>query len=226
MKGFVLFVVLVVAGVCGLDAQSQAELDRRFLEVWAQQPRMNLGVAPGGAKVVIVKFNDWMCPGCKFWYEQLKPVLAKYQATPGAIKYVEKDFPWNAECNTALRQTIPGHEAACAAAAAVRLAAERGKRETMAEWLYANQPGTPAQRQTMLSRVRAKTIELTGIRDFAAAYAAKLPEIRKDIGEGIASQVQSTPTYFINGIRAAGPDGSTLPLRYLELAIQHELSRR
>lgn len=207
-------------------AQSQVELDRRFLQAWAQQPRVNLGIPAGGAKVVIVKFNDWMCPGCRIWYEQLKPVLAKYQATPGAIKYVEKDFPWNSQCNSALAQTIPGHESACAAAAAVRLATERGKRDAMAEWLYANQPETPAQRQAMLDRVRAKTAEMLGVKDFAAAYAAKLPEIRKDIADGIAFQVRSTPTYFINGVRAAGPDGSMFALHYLELAIQHEMGKQ
>ena len=125
-----------VAIVCsGLQAQTQDELDKRFVEAWAKQPRANLGIPAGSAKVVIVKFNDWMCPGCKIWYQQLKPVLAKYQTPAGAIKYVEKDFPWNAQCNTSIQQTFPGHEAACAAAVAVRLAAEKGKREVMAEWL-------------------------------------------------------------------------------------------
>lgn len=225
------FVVPLVAALLmlaggGVTGQTQAELDRRFLQAWAQQPRVNLGIPPGGAKVVIVKFNDWMCPGCKVWYQQLKPVLAKYQATPGAIKYVEKDFPWNAECNTTLAQTIPGHESACAAAVAVRLAAERGKRDAMAEWLYANQPETPAQRRVMLDRVKSKTAELAGVRDFPAAYAAKLPEIRKDIADAVAAQVRSTPTYFINGVRAAGPDGSTFAPHYVELAIQYELGRK
>lgn len=206
--------------------QTQEELDKRFLDAWAQQPRVNVGVPAGTAKVVIVKFNDWMCPGCKYWYQQLKPLLAKYQTPPGAVKYVEKDWPWNAQCNAAVTQTIPGHEAACAAAAAVRLAGERGKRDMMAEWLYANQPETPAQRQMMVDRVRAKVDELLGIKDFGPGYNAKLVDIKRDVSDGMAAGIRSTPTYFINGVRAAGPDGSMIPLHYFELAIQHELKKK
>jgi protein-disulfide isomerase len=222
----------MVLGVCVLlspaprvSAQRQADLDQRFLDAWKQQTRTTLSVPAGGAKVVIVKFNDWMCPGCRYWYEQLAPVLAKYRSTPNAIKYVEKDWPWNADCNPAVQQTIPGHEAACLSAAAVRLAADRGKREAMVDWLYTNQPRTAAERQTMIDRVKAKTGELLGIADVTAAMAAKLPEIRKDVAEGVAARIQSTPTYFINGIRAAGPDNSIPALHYLDLAIQYELKK-
>src|SRR4029077_195265 len=125
---------------------AQQDLDKRFLEMWDKQAHVTLPVAAGGAKVVIVKFNDWMCPGCRIWYQQMKPVLAKYQASsPGAIKYVEKDWPWNSQCNAAVARTFPGHEASCAAAAPVRLAADHGKREEMLEWMYANQPATADQ---------------------------------------------------------------------------------
>jgi len=208
------------------SASAQANSsDARFLQAWSQMPRLSLIAPPGPGKVVIVKFNDWMCPGCKYWYDTLKPVLAKYQSTPGAIKYVEKDWPWNSTCNGAVNQTFVGHEASCAAAAAVRLAADKGKREQMIEWLYSNQPETPALRQTMPDRVKAKVAEMLGVKDFAAAYAAKLPDIKKDVSEGIAVQIKSTPTYFINGVRASQPDNSTITLHYMELAIGEELKR-
>jgi len=207
-------------------ASAQSDVDKRFLDTWAQQPRVTLPVAAGGAKVVIVKFNDWMCPGCKIWYQQLKPVLAKFQAqAPGAIKYVEKDWPWNAQCNAAVRQTIPGHDASCAAAAAVRLAADRGKREEMAEWMYANQPANPAEAPAVLERVKTHASQVLGIKDFAAAYATKVEAIKKDVADGMAVHVQSTPTYFINGVQAGDTNG-TLPLHYIELAIQYELNRK
>ena len=205
-------------------AQSQDELDKRFLQAWAQQMRVDVGVPAAGAKVVIVKFNDWMCPGCKFWYEKMKPVLAKYQATPGAIKYVEKDWPWNTQCNAGIKQSIVGHEASCLAAEAVRLAADRGKREVMAEWLYANQPETPELRKTMPDRVKAKTAEMLGVKDVAAALTLKEPGVRKDVSDGVAVQIRSTPSYFINGIRAENENG-TIDVHYFDLAIQYELRR-
>ena len=227
-----IFGALVAAGVAlaggaRAAAQNQADVEKRFLEEWAKQPRVKIAIPPGpSAQVVIVKFNDWMCPGCKWWYENFKPLLAKYQATPGAIRYVEKDWPWNKACNPAAQQTIPGHEAACAAAAAVRLAADRGKRETMAEWLYAHQPETAATRRVALEEVKAKASELLGIKDFVAEYMKKLPDIQKDVSDGMAVQIGSTPTYFINGVRAVQGDGSTIPLHYMELAIQQELKKK
>ena len=43
-----------------------------------------------GAAVVIVKFNDYQCPGCGQTYRDYKPVLAKYAklvstASEGAV---------------------------------------------------------------------------------------------------------------------------------------------
>ena len=38
-------------------------------------------VPADGAKVVIVKFNDYQCPACKLTYETYKQILAKYTGT-------------------------------------------------------------------------------------------------------------------------------------------------
>jgi len=207
------------------QSSAQDQLDNQFLAAWAQQIRADVRVPAAGAKLVVVKFNDWMCPGCRAAYQEFKPLLAKYQAMPGVLKYVEKDWPWNTSCNQAATQTFGGHEAACNAAAAVRLAADRGKREPMIEWLFANQPRTLEERATMPNRVKTKTMEMLGVTDFAAAYAAKLPDIRKDVADGIALNIRSTPTYFINGIRAVGADEATIPGHYFELALRHEYQK-
>jgi len=221
--------ICALAAVATLAARSQSpaqdDFDKQFLAAWAQQIRSDVRVPAAGAKVVVVKFNDWMCPGCRYAYQEFKPLLAKYAALPGALKYVEKDWPWNKSCNQATAQTFAGHEASCDAAAVVRLAADRGKRDAMIEWLYADQPQTADQRETMPGRVRAKAGEMLGIKDFAAGYAAKLPEIKKDIADGVALKIQGTPTYFINGIRAVNADGSTIPGHYFELALRYEYEK-
>jgi hypothetical protein len=41
----------------------------------------------------------------------------------------------------------------------------------------------------------------------------------------MALRISSTPTYFINGARASGPDNSMFALHYVELAIQYELKK-
>src|SRR5689334_16531304 len=41
-------------------ATLSAEEEKRFSDAWVQQPRVNLGEPAGTAKVIIVKFNDWL----------------------------------------------------------------------------------------------------------------------------------------------------------------------
>ena len=94
---------------------------------------------------MILKFNDYECPGCGQTEIMYKPVLEKFaKSHPGAVKYVVKDWPWNSACNFNASRTIPGHEASCDAAVAARMARDRGKFEVMTDWLFANQGTTPA----------------------------------------------------------------------------------
>jgi uncharacterized membrane protein/protein-disulfide isomerase len=192
----------------GADAQQD------FATAWAQQPRQDLGSDPDGAKVVIVKFNDYECPACRQYEVHYKPIIEKFAAShPKEVKYVVKDWPWNSACNFNTMSTIPGHEAACDAAAAVRMARDRGKYAEMVEWIYANQGTSPAE-------LRAATQRIVGVTDFDREYAQKLPDIRRDIADGGVLGINSTPTYFINGVRLPG---GMMPLQYFELAINLEL---
>ena len=96
------------------------------------QPRVDLGVDLGvnggvrvnGARVVVVKFNDFQCPACRQAYVAYKGIQQKYEsAYPGQVAFVNVDYPLEAECNQG-----GIHAAACEAAVAVRLAhaANRG----------------------------------------------------------------------------------------------------
>jgi protein-disulfide isomerase len=190
------------------------DVRQQFATAWAQQPRVDLGIAPEGAKVVIVKFNDFQCGACASAERMYRPVLDKFAAShPGAVKYVVKDWPWDTKCNFNASRTIPGHEAACDAAAAARMARERGKYDEMAAWLYANQGARP-------EAVREAAGRLLGVTDFDREYALKLPEIRSDIADGGVLRIDGTPTYFINGVRVPG-----MQPQYFELAITLELEK-
>jgi uncharacterized membrane protein/protein-disulfide isomerase len=191
------------------------DVRQQFAAAWAQQPRVDLGIAPEGAKVVIVKFNDFECGACAQAEMLYRPVLQKLSAShPGAVKYVVKDWPWDTKCNFNAGRTIPGHEAACDAAAAARMARDRGKYDDMAAWLYANQGARP-------EAIRATAQRMLGVTDFDREYALKLPEIRSDIADGGVLNIQGTPTYFVNGVRL--PSGM-MP-QYFELAITLELEK-
>jgi protein-disulfide isomerase/uncharacterized membrane protein len=195
-------------------APAPSESQQSDFERWyTTQPRVPLVVPMDGAKVLIVKFNDFQCPPCRQSYLAYKGIIAKYQAEqPGAVKYVFKDFPLSSECNPYVMGGGP-HPAACEAAVAVRLAKEHGREVEMEEWLFANQPTlTPA-----LVRQAAK--DVGHVEDYDARYQATLELVKGDIAYGHELGVRSTPTFFINGVRVEG----ALPAPYFDQAIQYEL---
>jgi len=186
---------------------------RSEFERWyASQPRVPLIIPADGARVLVVKFQDFQCPPCGQTYVQYKPIFAKYEAEhPGAVKVVFKDFPLNRDCNDAVGQVI--HPAACDGAVAVRLAAEHNKRDVMEEWLYTHQPA-----QTPPS-VRQAARDVGGVTDFDVKYSSTLQSVKSDIGLARQLGVKSTPTFFINGVKIEGG----LPPQYFDQAIAYEL---
>jgi uncharacterized membrane protein/predicted DsbA family dithiol-disulfide isomerase len=199
----------LAAGVAPAATQDQRSELERFL---ASAPRVPLIVAADGAKVVIVKFNDFQCPACGQSYLSYKPILAKYQAAnPGAIKLILKDYPLNPECNANVHTML--HPAACAAAVAVRLARLKGKGDEMEEWLFTHQQGMTVE--TVKQAVR----EVAQIQDFDARYAATLDVVKGDIAYGKQLNITSTPTFFINGVKV---EGAWAP-QFFDQALAYEL---
>ena len=185
-------------------AQAQAALPpvsavqlKQMEEYLAAQPRIPVMVPSDGADVVIVKFNDYQCPGCGQTYRDYKSVLAKYQQQmPGKVKFITKDFPLERECNQFVGQDL--HSGACEAAVAVRLAREKGKGEAMEEWLYSNQPAMNPD------TVKKAAATVGGVTDFDARYAAQLALVKMDTAQGAQLKVNGTPTFFVNGMRLPG----------------------
>lgn len=189
--------------------QQQSEFERYY----TSQPRMMIPVPNDGAKVVVIKFNDYLCPPCRQTFMEYKPVLAKWQGSnPGMVKLMTKDYPLDPECNA----NAPGgqHFAACEAAVAVRLAREKGRADAMEDWLFANQPSmTPAM-------VRQGASEVGKIADFDAKYPTILELVKGDIALGKQLGVHSTPTFFVNGVRIPG-----LRAEFFDAAIRYELKQ-
>lgn len=189
------------------------ETQRSEFERWyAAQPRVPVAVPADGAKVLIVKFNDYQCPACAQTFLQYKPILAKCDADhPGAVKVVLKDYPLNRGCNDNIGQTL--HPSACDAAVAVRLARTHDRGEAMENWFYTHQPEmTPPA-------VRQAARDVGQVTDFDAQYASALSLVRRDVALGGTLAVRGTPTFFINGVRI----DSVLAPQYFDEAIAYEL---
>ena len=186
---------------------------RAQFDAWiAAQPRSTLPVDADGAKVLVVKFNDYQCPSCRQAYLEYRGIVAKYEREYGGrVKFATLDFPLEAECNIA---NI--HPAACEASAAVRLARSKGLTTQMEEWLFAHQSELTPQ------RVKEGLQEVAQIpaSEFDAQYPALLNAIRADAKIGRDLNVNGTPTFFVNGIQV-----STLRAAYFDALIASELKR-
>jgi uncharacterized membrane protein len=194
--------------------RSLAAEEQGNFEQWYQGlPRVLLTVPTDGAKVLIVKFNDYQCPPCRQTYDQYKPIIAKYMAQqPGKVKYVSFDYPLEVECNA----NVPGsmHPAACEAAVAVRLAKAKGRGQAMEEWIFSNQPNlTP-------DLVKQGARSVGQVTDFDAQYAKVLELVKADIAMGHALKVTGTPTFFINGTRVP-----IIKPEFFDAAIAYELKK-
>ena len=190
------------------DQRSEIE---RFM---AAAPRVPLIISAEGAKVLIVKFNDFQCPACGQSYLQYKPILAKYEASnPGAVKMVLKDYPLNPSCNANV--TVVVHPAACEAAVAVRLARQHNKGAEMEEWLYTHQP------QMTPPSVRQAAHDIGGVTDFDAKFSSTIALVKGETALGKTLDVKGTPTFFINGVKL----DVAIQAQFFDQAIAYELKR-
>jgi len=175
---------------------------------WSVQKKVDLPIPAEGAKVLVVKFSDYMCPACRQTYEWYKPVLGKY-LSGGQVRYVVKHYPLEAECNPSAPNN---HYASCEAAAAVIMARSKGTAEKLEQWIFSNQLTlTP-------DIVKDAAKDIGGIQDFDAQYQQALQEVKADASLGATLKIGHTPTFYINGRELVG--NTLTPPQYFDYLIE------
>ncbi len=210
---------LVVLALTGGGATAQGRVltaaeRAEFEQWWDSQPKISLPYDNDGAKVLILEFTDLQCPFCRQKHIELKPILAKYAAKPGDVRFLLKHWPINTACNAGASRTL--HPAACDAAAAAVMARPKKTAEQLIDWLFMNQDGMTA------ATVRRAAAEVGKITDFDAGYARAIQEVKTDAALGSSLHVDSTPAFFVNGRRVPG---GGLPPVYFEALLELEISR-
>jgi len=191
------------------------EQERAQLSQWWEiQPRVDVPIPLDGAKVLVVKFNDYQCPPCRASYYAYASILEKFVKS-GDVKFVLKNFPLETECNTAIKGDL--HFSACEAAAAVVMAGPKGTSAALEAWLFANQ-GPPALSR---AQIGAAARDVGGVTDYEAQYTKALDAVRPDTAFGGTLGVHSTPTFFINGRRL----DQVIQPQFFEALIEFELKR-
>jgi protein-disulfide isomerase len=166
----------------------------------------NPSKGPEDARVTLVEFSDFQCPHCRELYEALKAVEAKYPQ----VRIVYKDFPLNSI-----------HPWAQTAALGGRCAFEQSP---AAFWKVHD---SIFDNQDVLSteNVWDKLVEFAtaaGLNADIFKACLSSPDAEKAVdanrADGVALDVNSTPTVYVNGRPLIGGDVETLD-RFIEFEL-------
>lgn len=164
---------------------------------------------PADAPVTIVEFADFECPFCAHAFSTLETLVnTTYK---GKVKVIFKNYPLNVH---------PWALKAAEAAECARLQ-NPGTFWDFARYFYTNQGSINAKNLQQHVDKLAKAQKLDALSLKACMDSAQTAaRIKQDQTDGNAIRVESTPTFFVNGIPVVGlPDG-----KILEFVIDSELA--
>jgi protein-disulfide isomerase len=140
--------------------------------------------------VTMVEYADYQCPACAEFY----PIVRKLEENYGdRVRFVYRNFP------------IPGHPNGRPVAYAVEAAALQGKFYEMQNQVFTHQAewssldaGTLSK--TLESYAQGVGLDVGKFRSDKSSDAVKV-KVDKDAQSGINSGVDSTPSFFLNGVK-------------------------
>lgn len=203
-RAWIIFGVIVVALLTTLVISSRnanpqvdvSNIDTNAIQA-ASKANGNIGDHVFGnakSKVILIEYGDYQCPGCKGAFTRVKTLSEAYK---DQIAFVFRNFPLT---------TI--HPNARAAAGAAEAAGLNGKFWEMHDSLYTNQ--TSWENLTGEERTAAFTGYATALGVSKDAFTASLSDnaVNQKISfdQAIAKKinVDSTPTFYLNGVMLEG----------------------
>ncbi len=168
-------------------------------------------LGPANAPITLVEFADFQCPFCREWEQQTyQPLLAAY---PGKIRIVYRDFPLTSI-----------HPNAMPAAEAAQCANAQGKFWEYHDKLFSGDLNDQFS-NSALTEDSFKTIaqglglDVTKFNDCLTNHTYQ-KSIEDDISFASNLGINSTPTFFINGLAVIGAQ----PLSTFQNVIDKELA--
>ena len=158
---------------------------------------------PADAPITIVEFSDFQCPFCKRWHDEVYgPLLDAY---PGQIRFVYRHLPLTSI-----------HPDAQSAAAASMCAGEQGKFWEFHEKLFSS---ATLGSTTYLQYAQELKLDPSTFENCLTANKYQA-QIQADSDFAIDLGINSTPTFFINGLAVVGAQ----PLDVFKQVIDRELA--
>jgi protein-disulfide isomerase len=141
------------------------------------------------APIELVEYGDFQCEYCAAMYPAIKQLQDNFGHL---LKFVYRHFP------------IPSrHALSVAAAVAAEAAASQGKFWHMHDMIYENQKYLT--RRSFSGFAREIDLDTTSFED-CREHRKLFLKVISDFEGGVKSGVDSTPTFFINGVRYVGFD--------------------
>ena len=143
---------------------------------------------PETAPVTLVEYGDFQCPYCGAAHPMIKQVQ---QAMGDELRFVFRQFP-----------LTEIHEFAGVAAEASESAAAQGKFWPYHDRLFAHQDALSPP--DLVAHAEALGLDAGRLKQELES-GAWVEQVREDFMGGVRSDVNGTPTFFINGQRYDGP---------------------
>jgi len=179
-----------------------AALRKQISQFVSHQQRVTVNVAgdpilgaPNGP-IQIVEFSDFLCPVCQR-ASKLNPVLLAGHRREAS--FVFKHFPLDTTCNSTIGRMV--HAGACQLAAATECAHEQGKFWALHDRIFVE--GAKYRPENLERDVSALGLDVAAWRACLDSGRG-IEAVKRDIEEAVRLGLNSTPTYFLNGIRNTG----------------------
>lgn len=199
-KHWLVFVVIVLAVIGGMVYMSTgnridiSDITKEQMNkiIGAEERNGNIGDHVAGnkdAKVVLIEYGDYQCPGCRSASATINNIAKKYE---DSVAVVFRNFP--------ITKLHPNARAAAAAAEAAGL---QGKFWEMNTLIYENQQNWQSATATdradfFAGYAQELKLDIAKFREDLASKKAT-SKIDFDVAVGVAHGVDASPTFFVNG---------------------------
>lgn len=151
---------------------------------------------PEDAKLTLILFSDFECPGCKGVSSLIEEIYGSYSKQ---IRLVYKNYPLDQSCNPIMQNKM--HEHACQLAILARCAGQYGKFWAYHDLAFEKQGELNAKSPVLWAKQVGLTEEQTSSCLKDKSLSDKLQD---DIALGTKLGINGTPTIFLNGQQFRG----------------------
>lgn len=144
------------------------------------------------SSVVLVEYSDFQCPACGAYYPLLKALVEEFGSE---MQFVYRHFP------------LPQHQHAELAGRAAEAAGQQGKFWEMHDLIFENQQSWTNLRNSEETFTQYAVQLGLDMEKFKTDLDSKelKEKVRGDYSSGLSSGVNSTPTFFLNGVKLQNP---------------------